>query len=108
MAYHTPIERKYNMAEQFDLDTAIASSGGTANWQVGKLVLDWTKAVLIVGLVGENGETRNLSWEGDAATDLMVALNKANLSSNSLQKRILTQLAEDEKIGSGSTTGTPT
>jgi hypothetical protein len=96
------------MAEQFDLDAAIASTGGTEKWQVGKLVLDWTKAVLIVGLVGENGETRNLSWEGDAATDLIVALNKTNFSSNSLQKTVLEQLAADEKIGSGSTTGTPT
>lgn len=41
------------------------------------------------------------------ATDLMNALNKANLTTKSLQRRILEQLAADGKLGAGAVSGTP-
>ena len=48
-----------------------------------------------------------LDSQGEPATVMMTALNKADLTVNSLQKRILEQLVSDGKLAPGTVTGTP-
>jgi hypothetical protein len=94
------------MAEQLDLASPAQTAPGTNNWRPVLLHLDWEKATIKVGFRGENGEYTSVGWGGAEATTLMVALNKANLSSNSLHKRIMNQAITDGKLA-GTITGTP-
>lgn len=84
-------------------------------WRLVKLDLDWEAAEIVIGLKGSNGERRSFTYGGiygatDAdrtkATALMVALNKANLSIKSLQRRVLEQLVADGLLA-GAITGAP-
>ena len=93
------------MAEQIDLTTPIQPPS-VANYTVGTLVLDWTNARIFITLKDNNGVDAVFSYVGSQATNMMIALNKANLTNNSLQKRIFTQLIADGKL-SGSVSGSP-
>ena len=93
------------MAERVDLTTTITPPS-ISNYSVSSLLLDWANASIVVRLVDNNGLIVQFDYSGANATALMVALNKANLTSNSLQKRIFTQLIADGKL-SGSVSGTP-
>ncbi len=53
------------------------------------------------------GIESTFQYDGATATSLMVALNKANLSTSSLHKRVLQQLVADGKLTVGTVTGTP-
>jgi len=75
----------------------------------------WKETPMIaIGLRGENGERKDFIYGGSEASsadkikalNLMTALNKANLSTTSLEKRILNQLVTDGLL-SGAITGTP-
>lgn len=94
------------MAEQIDLTTPIVVSKTTDFFRVVKLGLDWRAAVIAIVLEGENGELQSYRYEGSEATTLMIALNKANLSATSLQRRILNRLIADGRI-SGTVSGSP-
>lgn len=72
-----------------------------------RLLLDWGAAVISVTLLGSDGESVTVEWTGAPATALMVALNKANLSVNSLHKRVLQQCVADGKLPAGTVTGAP-
>jgi hypothetical protein len=70
---------------------------------------------IVIHLRGEHGELkvvslwrvyRRASAEKTKALNLMIALNKANLTVKSLQRRVLEQLAADGLLA-GSVTGTP-
>ncbi len=76
------------------------------SYRVVFISMDWENALIIVRLRGDNKERKEFTYGGVEATNLMISLNKANLSTLSLQKRILNKLIADGKI-SGTVTGTP-
>lgn len=93
------------MAEILTLTAPIVPPSITT-WRVTFLGLDWDAATISIRLRGPNGEVKTCGYQGSAATSMMVALNKANLSSNSLHKRVLTQLVSDGEIA-GTISGSP-
>ena len=94
------------MAEQLDLTTPVLATGGTSFWKVDSLHLFKDKAVISIILDGDNGERLTLGYTGSEATDLMIALNKADLTIKSLHKRILERLVTDGKLA-GTISGLP-
>lgn len=77
-----------------------------SGFQVILLTLDWESKFITIGLKGTNGERLTHHYTGDTAHQFMVLLNKANLSTTSLHKRILQRLNTDG-ILVGSVTGSP-
>lgn len=69
--------------------------------------MDWDGALIQILLKDNNGAQLNFSYNGVTATAMMVLLNKANLTSNSLHKRILNQLVSEGKL-LGTVSGVPT
>lgn len=78
----------------------------TTDYRVSYLQMDWERASIVIHLRGTNGERKEIRYDGAEATALMVALNKANLSTKSLQRRILEKAVADSKIV-GTVTGVP-
>ncbi len=78
----------------------------TTFYRVMQLTLNWELRFISIVLRGENGERLGFSYEGDVAETLMIALNKMDLSVQSMHKRILNRLIADGKIG-GTVTGSP-
>ena len=97
------------MAEQHDLTTPIAATGGTSFWKVRLLTMfyDGEESYIKVGLVGENGMAKSVGYEGAEAETLIKQLNTIDLSAQSLQSRIMQKLATDDLIGDGTQSGTP-
>lgn len=91
--------------EQIDLTTPITKPSVT-NYRVNKLDLRWLDKHIRIELFSDTGEVLHHSYDGTEATNLMIFLNKANLSTKSLQKRVLEKLVADGVID-GSITGTP-
>ena len=90
-------------AEQLDLTPAIVCNA----YRVTQLYLDWTNQIINISLTCiQTGEVKQFSYTGGAAQTLMIGLNKANLSTNSLQKRIMDKLVSDGKLG-GTVSGSP-
>lgn len=85
----------------------LATPQSVANYQVVAITFNWSDAYIKVLVNDGFGKILNLSYQNAAATTLMVALNKANLSTLSLHKRILNQLVTDGKLPAGTVTGTP-
>lgn len=54
-----------------------------------------------------DGKALTCRYEGTTAETLIVALNKANLNSQSLERRILARCQQDGKVGAGAIVGTP-
>jgi hypothetical protein len=94
------------MAEQLDLTSPIVPPSRTT-YSVQALMLNFIAAVIQATLVGSDGQLIAVTWEGATATTLMIALNKANLSVTSLQKRVLQQAVSDGKLPAGTVTGSP-
>lgn len=93
------------MAERLDL-TVPETTPAITTYAVTYLCLDWSNARITVEFTGTNGEKKAHSWEGATATTLMVALNKANLTANSLQRRVLAKVTADGVLA-GTVSGTP-
>lgn len=92
--------------EQAELSAPmVVDPTSTSTVRVEKLVLDWKDKNITI-YVGFNGVRREFNYSGDTAVTLMTALNKANLSSNSLHKRILNQLINDGFLA-GTISGSP-
>lgn len=53
------------------------------------------------------GRTIEVRYEGAEAEALLVVLNKANLSTLSLEKRVTQKCQSDGKLGAGGITGNP-
>lgn len=84
------------MAETLVLATAeIIPAITTTDYRVVYLQLDWEQLLIVIHVRGTNGERKEFRYEKLIARDLMVALNKANLSLKSLHRRILERLAAD-------------
>lgn len=98
--------------EQIDLATPKPAVGGTAYWRVRTLTLDLgnegnvASAYVKARLCGNNGESLSLSYSGQAAYDDIIALNKANLTNNTLHKRVLNKFITLGQLA-GSISGTP-
>lgn len=89
--------------EQLNLSPQVICS----TYRVERLYLDWPGQLINISLLCvETGEVKIFTYTGEVARTLMIALNKANLSTSSLQKRILEKLVADGKLG-GTVTGTP-
>jgi hypothetical protein len=54
-----------------------------------------------------NGRSLTCNYIGDEAEAKLIALNKANLSTISLERRITATCQADKKLGSGTITGVP-
>jgi len=92
------------MAERIDLAAADQVQPGTTFYRPTALHLDWENARIKVILKGEHGEYKSVVYE-NALTELK-ALNTANLSTNSLHKRLLNKLLTDGYL-TGSISGSP-
>lgn len=95
--------------EQVDLTTpeiVPPPNPPTNYWRVDDVRLVWSAQLVKIGLVGQNGENKKFAYTGAEAATMMVALNKANLSVKSLQRRVLERLIADGKLA-GSITGSP-
>jgi hypothetical protein len=89
------------MAETVTLTTP------ATNYSVVSLALFWEAAHIHVVIRSQNPSSLiDHHIFGAEATTLMIALNKADLSSNSLQRRILNKMIADGVI-QGTISGTP-
>lgn len=93
------------MGEQLDLSTPVTTTRNTVVLQY--LQLDWPGQSILARLLGSDGTTLWLTWSGAPAVTLMTALNSANLSIKSLQRRVLEQAVTDGKLTAGTVSGTP-
>jgi len=110
--------------ERIVLDTPIlvVSDPGVAKWRVCSLTLERIPAGIKIRLcecndtgafiVNENGAFvgRSVSFEyGDNPTtaSMLSSLNTANLSTKSLERRIIERLQVDGKLKTGTISGTP-
>ena len=94
------------MAEQLDLASPAQARAGTVTWKPILIHLNWERATIKVGFRGDNGEYTSVGYTGTDATSLMISLNKANLSTKSLHKRIMEKVVADGKM-SGTISGAP-
>lgn len=76
------------------------------HYVISRLTLDWDAAVIDIVLRDNTGATQSHHYSGAEATNLMVILNTANLTTNSLHKRTLNKLLADGKLV-GTVSGTP-
>lgn len=89
--------------EDLTLTTAIS----VTTYQVARLVLDWQGSTITIVVTDSNGDPKTFRYIGSTAVNLMTALNKMDLSVQSLHKRILNRLVSDGYLPGGSVTGTP-
>lgn len=94
------------MAEQLDLTVPIVPATRTT-YSVDRINLHWSGAVIQATVIGSDSTVVQIEWSGSAATTLMIALNKANLATTSLQKRVLQQAVTDGKLPAGTVSGAP-
>jgi len=95
------------MAERIDLTTPDQVKPGTASYRVSRLTLDRDQEEVIILLLGENGERKEIVYsEEDGALGMIKALNTADLSVKSLEARIFERLDADGLV-SGIVSGTP-
>lgn len=93
--------------EQVDLTTPFVVDPSSSTFlTVDVLTLNRSRSLIYIETIGSNGVRGRFRYEGATATNMMNVLNKANLTNNSLHRRILNQLINDGKL-SGTVTGTP-
>jgi hypothetical protein len=91
------------MAEQITLNAPIAKPSVT-DYRIGYFAIDVSNQRLIVELVANDGTRLMHVWEEAGA--LIGALNVANLTTKSLERRIYERLIADGVLA-GAVTGTP-
>jgi len=94
------------MAEIVTLTTPVTTPSLTT-YAVRMINMDLDVPAIVIRLRGSNGEVKTVAYNGVTATNLMVALNKANLSTTSLQKRCLERLIADGELPAGTISGSP-
>jgi hypothetical protein len=99
------------MAEQITLSTPLIVSKTTTAYRVESLMLMPIAPLLVLVVVGTNGERVELRRDGAVASTLMSQLNRSNNSVTSLHRRVmewaLTQPEASAAGVSGAITGTP-
>lgn len=97
------------MAERIDLTTPETKQ--IINWRVVSLQLFWLPPVIGIELLGSDGSKWAATYDEDTprkASTTIVALNKANLTTKSLHRRILEMLQADFPVKfAGSISGSP-
>ncbi len=105
--------------ETLTLSAPVQVSAGASAFRLWSLVLqrahpDRSAVIVAVfrevdgaGIFMPLGRTVDCRYEGDAAEAALIALNKANLSTLSLEKRVTQKCQTDGKLGAGNITGTP-
>lgn len=107
------------MAEQLTLTTPVFTSAGATRFRVWQLDLrrahpDRPAGILAIfrevdgaGAFISGGRSIECAYEGADAEPLIIALNKANLSTISLERRVTERCQADGKLGAGSISGAP-
>ncbi len=88
------------MTEQVDLTTPAASV------KIASLMLDWRNKIISIGYVTDIGSVAYHTISETEAETLMILLNKANLTTNSLHRRTMQKLIADGVVA-GTISGTP-
>lgn len=84
------------------LDLAVLPTAYVVN----ALVLDWKNASIEIRLEDDTGGSFSHFITGVNATNLMIALNKIDLTAKSLHRRIMEKLVADGVVA-GTISGTP-
>jgi hypothetical protein len=85
--------------ERITLTTPKPLPPQVVGYTVSSLHLNWEPTPqIVIRLKGEDGTYTDQVYEGATATTLMIALNKANLSTRSLTQRIFDRLIADGRI----------
>ena len=93
-------------AEVLNLTTPVTTPSVTT-WKPTQILLDRENQTVRVLFRGPAGESKTCVEVGAAATATMTALNKANLTSNSLEKRAITWAQGLGCLGAGTVSGSP-
>lgn len=91
--------------EKIILITPFSPVPSVSELSISKLILDWDGKQIFI-ILRKNDALKEILYGGDQAVNLMTVLNKANLSTKSLHKRILEQLVIDGHLA-GTISGTP-
>lgn len=91
------------MAEILTLTSPISIT----TFDIVRVDFQWRDSRILVEFSDTTGKVIPAIWEGTAARNLMISLNKANLTSNTLRARIFSQAVTDGKLPAGTVTGTP-
>jgi len=94
------------MAEQINLTIPKPDIPGLSSWRIVVIVLNIQRKLIQIDLLSNSGENKTVKIGGAKATTLIKQLNKANLSTKSLHKRILERLIADGEFN-GTISGTP-
>ena len=92
--------------EQLDLTTPTAGPS-IVSYKVLRITFGTSPPIIDWTVADNTGASYSGTYSGEQAATMLSALNTANLTTNSLQKRILTQLQADGSLPSGSISGTP-
>lgn len=79
-------------AEKLALESPVTS------YKIGTLILNWPGQYVRIDLIGDDGSVKSIAYDGPQALALLNALSKADLSVESLQKRLLDKLVIDNKV----------
>lgn len=98
------------MAEQITYPAPQQAKAGTTLFRVVEFEMSKKKGVIRALFEGDNGTEVVAFWrdsDGENATALMVSLNKVNLATKSMERRIIERAQADGKLPAGGTiTGT--
>lgn len=101
------------MAERLNLTNPIIRPT-IISYRISSILLDWDSlgddsgpGTIYIKIVGSDGSSLEFRYDGVIAHNLMSTLNNANLSTKSLQRRILEKLSLDNNNLKGNITGTP-
>lgn len=86
--------------------TAPVTTPNITDYRVIELNFNWDRQAIAIGLRGTNGERRDHAYYGATATTLMNQLNTANLSVQSLHRRVIARLVADGVLA-GAISGAP-
>jgi len=100
------------MAETLTLTTPRAPTRPTiTTYTIRAIYFGWDEGLIKITLRDNVGEIVTAVYEDSAAdkaaTTLLRALNTVNLSTTSLQKRVIQRLVTDGKLPAGAVTGAP-
>ena len=95
-------------AEQLDLTTPYDPDARTTlALELDFVAFYWSDSQIVIGLKSVTNDIKYVkTYKGEEARSLMILLNKADLTSNSLQKRIFTKMITDGMFD-GTVSGIP-
>lgn len=91
------------MSQQLDFPSPINVNVGVSNVHLNEFYMNRGLSIVQIGVRGSGGYNQTFKITGQEATDLMITLNKANLTTESLQKRALKYLVTSGRLPAGST-----